>query len=445
MQRMKQPITLIRWHESHADVMGDQAVAEPLVVDGPLIPAWRQLLAERREAIIAELYASIASDVRELADDPRIASLLEATVSENIVSLINFLEGGTSVEDLDATSATLAYARTLAQRDIPLTSLFRAYHLGLAMFVRLSIDVIAGLDASQHLPLAQRLLGRSVDFVDKVCEQVGKAYEAERDQWVGERGGIRQHWAAEVLSGRTFDPVEAESALGYRFAGTHVGVQMWLPARLAGVDARGAFEEARRELARALSPVAPPLMVPRDEREMHAWFPVRDNATVAGPGLDKALERTRALQVNVAVGRPESGVDGFRRTSDQARRVKDILLVAATNGPQAVTYDQLGPVALMTADIDALRRFVLRALGALAKSGEREEMLRDTLLAFLGHNRSYSATAQALVLHRNSVQYRVQRALELCGRDLSEADVAFDVHAALTAAHWLGRAVLARA
>lgn len=406
------------------------------------VPAWRQLLAQKRETIIAELYTSIVQEVSDLAADPRLSGLLEATVSENIVALINFLEDGTSVDDLDATSATLVYARTLAQRDIALSSLFRAYHLGLAMFVRLGLEIIAELDSTQHLPLADRLLGRSVDFVDKVCEQVGKAYEAERDQWVGDRGGLRQHWVAEVLSGRTLDLGEAEAALGYRFAASHVGVQMWLPARLAGIDARGAFEQARRELSKVLSPVAPPLMLPHDEREMHAWFPVRANAVVAGAELSKALDGSRRLQVHIAVGRPESGVDGFRRTSDQARRVKDILLVSATNLPKAVTYDQLGPVALMSADVDALRRFVRRALGRLATHGEREQTLRDTLLTFLAHNRGYTATAQAMVLHRNSVQYRIQRAQELCERDLNDPDVALDVHTALTAAHWLGRAVL---
>jgi hypothetical protein len=408
------------------------------------VQAWRQLFAQKREAIIAELYATIGKEIGELADDPRLADLLEASVAENIVSAINFLEGGTSIDELDATSGALAHARMLAQRDIPLSSLFRAYHLGHAMFVRLGIEVIAELDPAHHLPLTQRLLGRSVDFIDTVCEQVGRAYEAERDQWVGDRGGIRQHWVAEVLAGRVLDVSEAEAALGYRFAATHVGVQMWLPARVAGVDARGAFEEARQELARALSPVAPPLMVPRDEREMHAWFPIPSGSRSAGDGLPGALAESPELKVHLAIGRPEPGIDGFRRTNDQAKRVKDILLVSAKKLPKAVTYDQLGPVALMTADVDALRHFVLRMLGPLAKNGEREETLRDTLRVFLGRNRSYASTAQALVLHRNSVQYRVQRALELCGRDLNDADVALDLHTALTAAQWLGRAVLKR-
>ena len=405
------------------------------------VQAWRQLFAQKRETIISELYATISKEIGELADDQRLADLLEASVSENIVSAINFLEGGTSVDDLDATSGALAHARMLAQRDIPLSSLFRAYHLGHAMFVRLGIEVISELDPAHHLPLTQRLLGRSVDFIDKVCEQVGQAYEAERDQWVGARGGIRQHWVAEALSGRPLDLGEAEAALGYRFASTHVGVQMWVPAKVAGVDARSAFEETRRALAGVFSPVAPPLVVPRDEREMHVWFPIGTDSAIPA-SLESSLPTS--LKVQVAIGRPEPGIGGFRRTSDQAKRVKDVLLISATSLPKAVTYDELGAVALMIADVDALRRFVLHMLGSLAKNGEREETLRETLLAFLGHNRSYAATAETMVLHRNSVQYRVQRALELCQRDLNDADVALDVHTALTAAHWLGRAVLAR-
>jgi DNA-binding PucR family transcriptional regulator len=94
--------------------------------------------------------------------------------------------------------------------------------------------------------------------------------------------------------------------------------------------------------------------------------------------------------------------------------------------------------------VDALRRFVHRALGRLADNGEREETLRETLLTFLAHNRGYTATAQAMTLHRNSVQYRVQRAQELCERDLNDSDVALEIHTALLAAHWLGRTVLHR-
>jgi DNA-binding PucR family transcriptional regulator len=144
----------------------------------------------------------------------------------------------------------------------------------------------------------------------------------------------------------------------------------------------------------------------------------------------------------VAIGRAETGISGFRLTINQAKRVKDILLTSTNPMPTSVTYDQLGPVALMATDIDALRRFVLRTLGPLAADGEREETLRETLRAFLGHNRSYAATAQAMIMHRNSVQYRVNQALALCDRELTDVDVALELQVSLNAAQWLGRPVL---
>ena len=45
-------------------------------------------------------------------------------------------------------------------------------------------------------------------------------------------------------------------------------------------------------------------------------------------------------------------------------------------------------------------------------------------------------------MHRNSVQYRVNQALALCERELTEVDVALDLQVALNAAYWLGQAVL---
>lgn len=402
----------------------------------------RRLLAEKRDTFIVDLGEDLRNEVSELVDDPRMLSLLEAAVTENVVSVVNYLESGTRVSDLDASSAALSHARTLAQRDIPLSALFRAYRFGHAKFVHMGLDVIREGDPERHIELAQYLIGRSAAFIDKVCEQVGRAYDAERDQWVGDRGGIRQLWVAELLSGRSVDFNEAEAALGYRLAGTHVGVQMWAPTDVVGVDARAMFEETRRLLASSLSPVAPPLLVPHDEREMHAWIPVRAGFELPMESLTEALKASRALNLHLAIGRPETGISGFRLTIGQAKRVKDIVLTSTNPMPTLVTYDQLGPVALMASDVDALRRFVVRTLGPLAADGEREETLRETLRAFLGHNRSYAATAQAMIMHRNSVQYRVNQALALCDRELAEVDVALDLQVSLNAAHWLGRPVL---
>ena len=51
-------------------------------------------------------------------------------------------------------------------------------------------------------------------------------------------------------------------------------------------------------------------------------------------------------------------------------------------------------------------------LGPLADDDDQHARLRDALRVFLQENGSYKATAERLILHKNSVQYRVRNAEE---------------------------------
>lgn len=98
----------------------------------------------------------------------------------------------------------------------------------------------------------------------------------------------------------------------------------------------------------------------------------------------------------------------------------------------------------MTDDIDALRWFVRRTLGDLAADGERDCWLRETLLTFLSCGRSYTAAADAMHLHRNTIQYRLQQAAERLGHDFEDPAIVLDIQLALQACRWLGSTVLSR-
>ena len=63
-----------------------------------------------------------------------------------------------------------------------------------------------------------------------------------------------------------------------------------------------------------------------------------------------------------------------------------------------------------------------------------------TARVFLRTGGSYTAAADELFLHRNSVQYRVRQAEELRGRPFTDGRL--DVELALLACHWLGASVL---
>ena len=79
-------------------------------------------------------------------------------------------------------------------------------------------------------------------------------------------------------------------------------------------------------------------------------------------------------------------------------------------------------------------------LGALAVDDEPRARLRETARVFLSTGGSFTATAEQLTLHRNTVHYRISRAEEIRGRPLHESRL--DVELALSACRCPGPVVL---
>ena len=94
----------------------------------------------------------------------------------------------------------------------------------------------------------------------------------------------------------------------------------------------------------------------------------------------------------------------------------------------------------MLGSADLLRAWVQATLAGLATDDEHHARLRDTLLVFLRSGGSYKATAEQLVLHKNTVQYRIHKAEESLGRPA--AGHRDDVELALRLTRWLGSSVL---
>jgi DNA-binding PucR family transcriptional regulator len=94
----------------------------------------------------------------------------------------------------------------------------------------------------------------------------------------------------------------------------------------------------------------------------------------------------------------------------------------------------------MSGSLELLRAWVAETLGPLADDDDHNARLRDTLRVFLQENGSYKSTAERLVLHKNTVQYRVRKAEESMRHPVGQDRLRIEL--ALLAAQWLGTAVL---
>ncbi|RIT96786.1 hypothetical protein D2F00_13285 [Mycobacteroides abscessus] len=398
-----------------------------------------QQMSARRDDFIAGLVLATRSEIRSLDHDSRMVDLLHASITENVIAAIHFLGQGGAEVDIEAPSAALAYARALAQRDVALSALIRAYRIGHGRFVDEAMALLATqTPPEQALPAVRELVHRAAAWIDHVCDQVGVAYERERDRWVSSRSGLRQHWVNELISGAAVDIAKAEDALDYRLDRSHVAAVMWLDGEVATRDLGDVFDNARSTLGRALAASGSALMVPTDEREVRLWWPVShlDQAS-----MQSVLTAGR-LPVRLAVGDVGHGVDGFRRSLREAEQAKVVALAGGPNVGRMVWHGDVAPIAMMATNVGDLRVFVQRTLGVLAADDERSGLLRDTLREFLARNRSYAATADAMFLHRNTIQYRVTQAMEACTASFNDPDVVVNIQIALMACRWMGATML---
>jgi DNA-binding PucR family transcriptional regulator len=302
------------------------------------------------------------------------------------------------------------------------------------------MQYVSVLPPEQQVSTIIELVNRSSRLIDIVADQLIVAYEEEHDRWLSRRSGLQQQWISEVLAGTPIDVARVEKALRYRFDGRHIAVAVWVDAAVPNRDVVALFDQVRSLLAAELDAGGRSLMVPTDEREARLWFsPAR---ALDRPRMRTAFE-SAGIQARLALGRVEDGLHGFRASLKQAEQVKAVAVAGGGDSTDRIVYYRdLAPIALMANDMDELGRFVADVLGDLGVEGERTGWLRETLREFLARNRSFVATADAMILHRNTIQYRVTQAMELCGQNFDDPDTVLKVQIALEVCRWMAPGVL---
>jgi len=395
-------------------------------------------VSRRAAAVSEDVYEVILREIPELHGDKPVLALLASSVHSNIDTCLQIMQHQIDLSAVQAPAASLEYARRRAQRGTPLTALLRAYRLGHTCFSDWLLKELARqADDAQMITAATLGMSKIVaGYVDQTSEEIVAAYAHERERWLRSRSAARAARIRDLLSGQRINVSATEATLGYRLRQYHVGLVCWAGDATA-VDTITRLEHAIIHVAGKAACSGDPVFLPRDESSAWAWLPlgIRDTfdaATASTAGLDG--------DIHFAFGDAAKGATGFRITHQQAVAAQAVALAAGPPVAQVVAFSEVAPVAMMLGSAELLRAWVFKTLAGLATDDEHHARLRDTLLAFLQAGGSYKTTAERLMLHKNTVQYRIRRAEESLGRPVSENQ--HDVELALRASRWLGSSVL---
>jgi hypothetical protein len=392
----------------------------------------------RTDDLAADVFDLIVSEIPQLRADRRVLALLDASVTENVATVLHILQHGIDVEQVHSPAAAKEYARRLAQRGVPMTALLRAYRIGSTRFQHWCLQELGRrTDDAATVGAAGLLIGETTaNYIDRISEELVSAYEHERENWLRNLSVARAGRVKALLRSERVDIDSSEAILGYRLRQHHVGAVCWLhDDRDAHALAR--LERATIEAADRGGCAGRPLFLPQDEACAWAWLPLGGRRVLA-----EEAPRGDDDGVRFAFGATGAGPEGFRRTHEQAVGAQAVAVAAGPSGPAVTAFRDVAPLALMSSSPELVRAWVVETLGDLADDDEQKGRLRDTLRVFLNEKASFKATADKLTLHKNTVQYRVRKAEDFLGAPLDANRL--QVELALLACSWFGTAVLRR-
>jgi hypothetical protein len=298
-----------------------------------------------------------------------------------------------------------------SQQGRSLDALLSAYRTGARVnWETMSAAATAAGVATQDLIALAESIFVYIDELSSVSAEGHAAADAARS---GYRDAARVRLATALLAG------EAGAA----------------PARVAELaDAAG--WRVPQSMAVAVVPAAatgrvPPSSVPPDvlladgDEELVAIVP-----DPTGPGRARALTRLMAgAEVYVGTVRPPAEAP---ISLTHARRLRRLVAAGAVPGGSVVLAARHLPELLITADPVLPDDLAARVLAPLLEvTPSRRRALRLTLSSWLAHMGDRAAVAADLVVHPQTVSYRMGRLQDLFGDALADPDQRFALHLAL--------------
>jgi DNA-binding PucR family transcriptional regulator len=394
-----------------------------------------------REATDFETYLQfLVEPAQGVAVEPQLLELVGTALLENMRAFLAFLSHDISIDNVHAPQMTLEYVRRLAQNGIGVSAVINPMRATSKKILRLVINEIrqSTLTRDTALDVLDFFIDRSFGYVDRITEQLKDTHEAERERWLERQNSARVLGVRQLLADdEQIDIDVATSAIGHPLGGTHLAMILWTTEPGAHEQEMLRLERFGLEVAEALR-IDSPLFIAADQSTGWAWLPLQ-------PGTADPITEIRRLAddgvIRVAVGPTESGVAGFRESHRRAQDARKVAVAGRTaRSVVAATDPEVRVAALMVHDLARTREWVKNTLGPLASNTTGDAKLRETLRIFLREGSSHTAAAEHLALHRNTVGYRVNKAVQRRGRPITDDQI--EIEMALLACDQFHEAVL---
>jgi hypothetical protein len=350
----------------------------------------RRRRAEIRQALLARAHGLSGSD-RGL--DHEYLQGLEAAVAGALDYAIGTVEAG-DARPLPVPAVILEQARLAARYGVGIETVLHRYFAGFTLVGSFILEE-AGDDLPGGRDSLHLLLQTQSARFDRVIHAVVEEYNREAAPQRASGEQLRAERVKRLLGG------EAAGApvLGYSLQGWHLGVV------LQSTNAE-VLQHLAGRLERRLLRVCP------GEGLTWAWLGGRDRLD-SREALD-AVRGSFESDPLLALGEAGHGVEGWRRTHQQARAALSLMRQRGAS----VRYAEVALVVSTRRDellASHLRQTYLKPL-----SGQRDGggSLKRTLRAYLSTGHNVSSAAAALGVSRHTVSARLRLAEELVGQPL---------------------------
>lgn len=369
-----------------------------------------QAQPDQVDAWVDRVTSAIVREMPEVTLVEGLPDILRGTVREHWVAFLG--DFAQPEQHFHLPEAARRLSVDIADRQLPLESLIRFYRIAQQEVWAYVSELIKELPPADfdRADLLMYFWNRAGVWLDQSITESIAAYEAARSRVLAGAAAQRFESVRSILAGELSDAREASAALGgYPISVHHTAVVL----SVGDAEQAGALESLAADLARRIG-AANPLIVKPGGRQLWMWLGTRDQPDLTG--LSAAAADLRHDSVVVGVGSATPNIAGFVASH---REAQGTLRVTApdTDDWLAVYADVELPVLLgCSPEVD---RFMTRQLGPLAGEEEGVQRIRETLTAYLDSGGSSEEAARTLVVHRNTIRYRLGQAEEMLGRPVT--------------------------